>query len=99
MSETKFTKGPWSVGFESEMIKSEVTEKNPGSIAIVASRPPFAFGGAVALTWEMGNARLTAAAPDLYEALAGFVSDCDNDECERCIAARSALAKARGETT
>lgn len=43
------------------------------------------------------NANLIAAAPDLLEALEGYVSDCTNDECERCISARAALARATGK--
>ncbi len=103
MSETKFTPGPWCVGFESEMITSEVTERNPGAIAIVASHPPFAFGGAIALTWEIDNARLIAAAPDLYEALEAIMNDVEPTEFALASHIRKrahvALAKARGETT
>lgn len=41
------------------------------------------------------DAHMLAAAPELYEALNGLV---DDPTCERCReAARSALAKARGE--
>jgi hypothetical protein len=45
---------------------------------------------------DVSNARLIAAAPELLEALEGYISDCTNDECERCIKARSVIAKARG---
>lgn len=33
----------------------------------------------------------------LIEALEGFVSDCANEECERCEVARAALSLARSE--
>jgi hypothetical protein len=42
------------------------------------------------------DARLIEAAPELLEALEGYISDCTNDECERCIKARAAIAKVRG---
>lgn len=45
---------------------------------------------------DVSNARLIAAAPELLEALEGYISDCTNDECERCIKSRSVIAKARG---
>ncbi len=42
------------------------------------------------------DARLIEAAPELLDALEGYISDCTNDECERCIKARAAIAKVRG---
>jgi len=45
---------------------------------------------------DVSNARLIAAAPELLEALEGYISDCTNDECERCIKSRAAIAKVRG---
>ena len=42
------------------------------------------------------DARLIQAAPEMLDALEGYISDCTNDECERCIKARSVIAKARG---
>ena len=38
-----------------------------------------------------------AAAPDMEAALQAYVDACDNDECEYCIKAKAALAKARGK--
>jgi hypothetical protein len=45
---------------------------------------------------DVSNAHLIAAAPELLDALEGYISDCTNDECERCIKARAAIAKVRG---
>ena len=42
------------------------------------------------------DARLIQAAPEMLDALEGYISDCTNDECERCIKARAAIAKVRG---
>jgi hypothetical protein len=42
------------------------------------------------------DARLIESAPEMLEALEGYISDCTNDECERCIKARAAIAKVRG---
>lgn len=95
MSETKWTPGPW-----------EITSGFVGPLKIVASvdesidrsgKMEVAHVGAETFDRCRANARLISAAPDMYDALAAFVSDCDNTECEFCIAARAALAKSRGE--
>ena len=45
---------------------------------------------------QVSAQRIRDAAPDLLVALQGYLTDCTNDECERCICARAALARATG---
>lgn len=95
--ETRFTPGPWMVTrsdrrktlcviSEDTWICGELQSDNPLAIPIVESE---------------ANARLIAAAPDLYEALNELLfEDSDKPEVERLktlVKARAALAKARGE--
>lgn len=105
MSETKWTPGPWEISstFTGPHVISPAGKKDD-AIA-------FVFGETFRQVQE--DARLISAAPDMAEALAravntlamarerleqaGFMSaaaDCSEDEST----ARSALAKARGET-
>ena len=98
MSETKFTKrrALWLNGATSEQFV--VDTDNP---AVVVSRYPSVYD---ATDIDQANAALDVAAPDLYAALKGLVEKLAIDdeegliECaEPMIAARAALAKARGE--
>ena len=63
------TPGPWRVGFDHPAIKSGVTEANPEAIAITSLNTGLALGGVVALAYTEGDARLIAAAPDLWASL------------------------------
>lgn len=99
MSETKWTPGPWEV----EEIMPE--DKDWGMCEITASDDSFVATAVIGLA----NARLISAAPDMAEALQGFldhyvamVNSGDwgfwNPEDEPPVkVACAALAKARGE--
>lgn len=97
MSAPQFTPGPW---FPNTPSNRRVFMPND-TVEIKAA------GGLVAClyaeNWPHGqderNARLIAAAPELYEALAEFVAGADagHVSVEADNAARAALAKARGE--
>ena len=104
---TKYTKGPWFPDTAGRIWRRDPSTlyENGGG---VAGDKPIAF---VNVGWigegESGypikeNARLIAAAPDLFAALMSAVSEADawglsDDECEWIPMARAALAKATGE--
>ena len=94
MSETKWTQGPWVVDERGTAHQPSVMAKL-SHVASVGNAQPWCE----AKPQWLANAQLIAAAPDLYAALEPYVNNCDNDECEYCIRARAALAKARGEET
>lgn len=91
MSETKWTPGPWRVGID----RRAIWDDEDRCIAVAKSE-----------THQLeANARLIAAAPDLYEALASMHAQhrcgCGHPACNRCADDRecaAALAKARGES-
>ena len=94
MSDTKFTPGPW---------RYDRTNGSPttGEHMIAGAKP-----GYLAEVRDCGsgdvraNAHLIAAAPDLYAALDGLLGLLDAGSLyePQAYAARTALAKARGET-
>mgnify|MGYP000229920938 CR=1 FL=1 len=104
-NETKWTKGPWVVttGFNPHMVESKYNPSGTGGRIMICldvggdTRPNPTNGCPEA------NARLIAAAPELYEALAVLLNMHDaqvyvaspwNESMEK---ARNILAKARGE--
>lgn len=100
MSETKFTPGPLAVEFEDAVM---IRDASGGVTAILGKlsgrgEGPLRSPGEVA-----ANARLYAAAPDLYAALERALNFIENAEVELDATlasgevARAALAKARGE--
>ena len=97
----RHTPGPWAVE-DSTVIWSTVQDPPETSydlgtpIAEVRTMKSL-LGPAYSRETVAANARLISAAPDMLEALERFVEDCSNEECEFCIKARSAIAKARGE--
>ena len=100
-SESKFTPGPWGLdaGFESSKPGDfdEYWQVHDGADAIACSANCYAEN-------REGNAKLIAAAPDLYEALSDIVSSLVIHDLgpiyltKEIIIARAALAKARGES-
>lgn len=102
-----WTPGPWEVGQHPAMTKGWIVR--PVLFGSQAKALPECEGGHIVL-WNKANAHLIAAAPDLAEALEKLLAehldlasraDClewAEAEPSPVIAARLALAKARGET-
>jgi hypothetical protein len=88
MSETKWTPGPWQ------------TEENhivAGAVRVAVVDTPNIHGGVDWIECDY-NARLIAAAPDLYAALSALLDDVGRtNSMPGAVQARAALAKARGE--
>ena len=95
MSDMKFTPGPWAVeigpGRPEDGTVVEVLSKSGECIADVY----------VAADSHVADADLIAAAPDLYDALEAMLEADDAEDFEAfsvaIVAARAALAKARGK--
>lgn len=85
MSDTKFTPGPWSVRAGSG--------SNTGMVSIIAGTEAIAS----LTTFQIPDAYLISAAPDLYAALAWVRNNVGLDMAGRLVV-DDALAKARGET-
>jgi hypothetical protein len=107
-----FTRGPWAVlPEEAEKLYIRVRGTRLGERFKIANAP-FPIANEIEKQEALANARLIAAAPELYEALESLLKGCGiiaeskgiNIEAE-CLAfvdspfakARRALAKARGE--
>ncbi len=92
MSEPKWTPGPWSAH-----------EAKFGWEVVVGERPLYgkSITGWGAVSTTEANARLIAAAPELYEALEALRPYFEGEhypDHPHCVLIRAALAKARGET-
>lgn len=105
MSDAKFTPGPWRVCTTGNMsnvvegVAGKTDDYDDGFRSVALVQACSAERDHIKRDVNRdANMALIAAAPDLYEALTAYVEDCDNHECEFCIRARAALAKARGET-
>lgn len=92
MSEPKWTKGPWYVRTEDDDWGCDTFVETMDDV-LFDVRP------AKGPSWQMANARLIAAAPDLYAALDGLLGLLDAGSLyePQAYAARAALAKARGQ--
>lgn len=105
MSETKFTPGPWRTVRPSDN-PTKLYVRDCGGLIAEGPFPSHYEGQDERFAKEVdqyeANARLIAAAPELYEALDQILDDMGNDGLSCCQAAkdqaRAALAKARGET-
>ena len=103
MNETKFTPGPWTTqGWGALWAYIPVNDARHNLVCSMYPDPAHDYSRNEVLA----NAHLIAAAPDLYEALAGIIADDDSSTSlalqrsrwdDRMVAARAALAKARGE--
>ena len=98
MSEPKFTKGPWTAKYDSQL-QAAIEIYNTEDRILVAVLPD--RGTVEAMPEIEANANLIAAAPDLYASLETICHDCIGKEatdilCEGCHVDK-ALRKARGE--
>lgn len=99
MEKPKFTPGPWGVrcnsrGFSDQIIAYEGRNDVAGAVGSSITR-----GAAITFpssTEGEANARLIAAAPDLYAAMEWVMANGDGQEGRERM--RAALAKVRGET-
>jgi hypothetical protein len=93
-NETKWTKGPWVLR-GADTYRWQIETKNaPRKATVVARITTPSRGGAQA---SDANARLIAAAPELFAALDTFMRLGTMNDQTAIDAARAALAKARGE--
>lgn len=112
MREEKFTPGPWEVGWEKNpLLFPFIWQENGFAIAKMCGKPierladtadPVACLSDLAEPEKvLANAKLIAAAPEMYEALKRHCALCmmmhpDCDGCEICDTGK-VLKKARGE--
>jgi hypothetical protein len=93
MSETKFTPGPWRANRTSvRALKRTVADCEFADVSPLRVHPE-----------DMANARLIAAAPDLYEALVAITDQMElvgdaRKDAPFIETARAAIAKAEGRT-
>ena len=98
MSDTEFTPGPWRLGYGHTVV-ADSTE----GLTIRGSIEPEYYGGnMIAESVAPANCHLISAAPELYAALDLALSHMSEPDCviwrDIQSRAKSALAKARGET-
>lgn len=102
-NETKWTPGPWVAltnGYYWQVSPENKSEKDPYEVCDVCSSEPSKPEGGL----QEANARLIAAAPELYEALRVSVEVLEKTANDTLIGrnaaevGRTVLAKARGET-
>lgn len=108
MSEAKFTKGPWvshgsGVSTEAFGLKPDRTHGYGCGPTFVCCLNDGEYHEYTDKKEQEANAHLIAAAPELYEALDGLILVMDTTEMSKLFRAdyakaKSALAKARGES-
>ena len=95
-----FTKGPWMRDGISVTVERPAGEARP---CIAIAHPQTYLSAPKSCEAMKANARLIAAAPELYEALDDLIAWIDGDypedspESRRIMAGKLALAKVRGE--
>ena len=87
-------RGPNSLRYAKDLLKFEVGD--PSVTGVAEARENNSVYRLHIADIDHPDARLIQAAPEMLDALEGYISDCTNDECERCIKARAAIAKVRG---
>ena len=94
--ETEFTPGPWVLDEAGYPYEKAVSAASWAALArVIVKMDPDGLGRTSEKTAQgEANARLIAAAPDLYEALCDMVSDHSNLSKATLAFARRALAKA-----
>ena len=100
MADHGFTRGPWSVEMPSRNSPNIwIGSAADSSIAKIEAYDHEDGGPEHLCETDYANARLIAAAPELYAALQGMVSAYGNElaTCPYTRRARAALAKAAGE--
>lgn len=97
---TKHTEGPWAVSPENPKIIKPADQFGMASNVIIGSAAGHPNSGFFPTDEEaVANARLIAAAPELLAALEGLLAvsvDTTSEELLAMMAAREAIAKARG---
>jgi len=80
MSEFKGTPGPWSINTDSEYACPRIDAPNGRAVASAVQRDPHpALGHGISAEQAMDNARLIAAAPELFTALLDCVHVMERD--------------------
>ncbi len=95
MSKPNYTPGPWRTG--PKHIVSSVYKKGDHRITQFVAEALESNGGPSVRGDHLANARLMAAAPDLYEACELALSAFENNTAIDWNILSKALAKARGE--
>lgn len=89
----KFTPGPWFVtGSQTKYIEARI---GGGMLQEIAAVGPTAADNGYG-EQQAANAALIAAAPELLQALEGLLEEVEGCMCTYEMAARAAIAKARG---